>query len=303
MKIKLLLLTFCLCFITIEVVAQAVQVRTERDVQGDILFNAEAQELGSYTLALELSDVKGYKSFSGPNLRFILSSGYEDSFFRLEKEDRGPYSYKYKYRSYLGRYNAKPDVDYPYILPTLLGDGIKVDALVIGKKALSNNPKDNKVGGFTFYYPNGQDTVHAIRSGKVVMIKEGNPEMYIQENKDKKVVYDSKHSHRGLWIEHNDGTIAQYTCLSRGSSLVQMNDRVLVGQPIIAFKSGENQSLLALIVSYLDRDLERVYLSPIFCTSQGLINLNFREKYISTYSPDIIKKELSKKEKKRKSWD
>ena len=118
MKIKLLFLIFCFTFITIEVVAQyAVTVRTEQDEQGDILFSAETEELGSYTLALNLSEVKGYKSFSGSNSRFMLSSGSSYAFFRLKKEDRGPYSYRYRYRYYLGRYDAKPELDYPYILP------------------------------------------------------------------------------------------------------------------------------------------------------------------------------------------
>lgn len=296
MKIKLLLLTFCLCFITIEVVAQAVQVRTERDVQGDILFNAEAQELGSYTLALELSDVKGYKSFSGPNPRFILSSGKKYSFLRLKKEDKGPYSYRYKYRYYLGRYDAKPEFDYPYILPIEEGQKVRV-GLVRNIGIMLNKEVNDSVLGFSFKFPNEIDTVHAIRSGYVVRIDDRERDKKLSENGN--MIYDSP-SRCDIYVEHKDGTLARYTIQEGGEALLSLGDRVLAGKAIGVFSGSEIKTRgVSISLYYLNSDLENIIFLPKFYMDGQVIDIESRKEYESARMDDIIKKELSKKEKKK----
>lgn len=295
---KLRLLLFAALFIAYAIQGFS-QVKVEtQDVGNDVIFNATSNEYGTYTLVLTLTTT-GYKSPLGTRAVIGLSQGYNSSIYRLEREEGQSASYRYNYRFYKGKYHAKPVKEYPYLLPAKAGTDLRISKLTNLNHTIGKTDKRNdSILGLVFNYKD-VDTIYAIRSGYVTKI-EGRERDRIKSEQGGQVIYD-KPSRSKIEIEHKDGTMVRYICLTAGKSLLEPGDRVIAGQPIAVFIQEEKRPSLGIGFSYLDRDFKYKTIIPQFYTSEGLKNLEFNKQYQSATTKDIIEKELTKKEKKARN--
>lgn len=110
-------------------------------------------------------------------------------------------------------------------------------------------------------------------------------------------MYD-RSSRNIITIEHGDGTIVRYTCITSAQTLVKLGDRIIAGQPLAVLGQEKDFPQIGISISYLTKELKHKIIMPMFYTEKGLSELNFDEEYHSTSTRDIIEKELTKKEKK-----
>jgi len=116
-------------------------------------------------------------------------------------------------------------------------------------------------------------------------------------------------------IEHEDGTLARYNVLKKGSIKVVPGQTVYAHTPIAiagTYNLGRN-SQVSFTVCYLSEDnLDNSgrqtmktkknyysYIDPIFHTTDGDVRLKSNQTYTADLNNEIITKELSKKEKKK----
>lgn len=290
-----------LCFVillcVVQSYAQNQKVRvTTQNVNGNIVFDASVDGLGSHTLVLEFTELQGYDSPHG-NIKFInLTSKSNSAIYTLKKnESSSSYSYRYTYRYNLGSIKNKQDEKYPYLLPGKEGDELRTSKVRNIEHRLGKAHSDS-VLGVSFVYQNEIDTVFAMRSGYVVDVVDS--ERKRKTVNDAYLTYD-KPSQNVTIVEHKDGTLAYYTCVTDGVNLLKPGDRVVAGQPIAVLKRAQEANRLVVKICYLGQDLKHVHIRPYFYTDMGVKQLEYNEKYKSCINQDLIVKELSKKEKKK----
>lgn len=269
------------------------QIRVTPYTRGnDVIFDAESEMYGSHTLVLKFS-LQGYRYPAGGEAIIPVQRGHNSSVYKLMGEESSSRSYNYKYRYYRGRYNCRPKLDYPYLLPVATGKELGVTRLNNLDELFGKADVDS-ILGLSFYYE-GLDTIRAIRSGQVVQV-----DYKKQGSKEAKgsLVYN-RGSSDIVFVEHDDGTIVRYICITATDVLVEPGDRIIVGQPLAVFtKEGERQGL-GIHLYYLGKDFSNKRIIPKFYTEQGLSELNFKQRYKSVSTKEILEKELTKKEKKK----
>ncbi|MFT4221906.1 M23 family metallopeptidase [Dysgonomonas sp.] len=259
----------------------------------DVIFDANSKKYGTYTLVLEFTELRGYKSSIG-NPKSIIKHGSNSSIYRLTYEgNSSTYYYRYSYTYYRGKYNSKTDINYPYLLPAATGKSLGIAQFENIKHNFGKNNTDS-ILGIVFNYRK-IDTICAIRSGQVVEIKYSTKQ---RNNSEQGFVYYDKLSQNIITIEHADGSIARYVCISAVSVLPKEGDRIIAGQPIAIFTNEEEQNRMGLHLFYLDKNLKNQVIKPKFYTEEGLIQPEFGKRYKSISTREIIEKELTKKEKK-----
>lgn len=100
-------------------------------------------------------------------------------------------------------------------------------------------------------------------------------------------------------VEHKDGTMVHYVCITDGVNLLNLGDRVIAGQPIAVFETKDDLNRLGIKLHYLSRDLTYIHILPNFYTDEGMIELEYNAKYRSCVDRDLLIRELTKKEKKK----
>jgi hypothetical protein len=152
----------------------------------------------------------------------------------------------------------------------------------------------DKILGVTFDYA-GTDTVYAVRSGQVVRIQNSTRDRIKPEAG---VVYYDEPSQSVREVEHKDGTIARYVCITPAESLPELGDRVIAGQPIAVFTQKEEIQRVGIHVLRLGKDFEYEVIMPQFYTGSGLVHPEPGKEYTGASTKEIVEKELTKKEKK-----
>lgn len=270
-----------------------IKVESRYEANNDAVFDVESDQQGTYTLVLTFTESKGYRLPAGNKVMISVTPGARRSVYRLKYEgDNSPY-YRYTYTYYLGRYSAKPNMDYPYILPITAGKSLNITRLEDISIRLGKATTDS-ILGVVFNY-SGIDTVCAMRSGTVVNIWHSQRD---KKNPEDGFVYYEGPSVNLITIEHADGSIIRYMCITPVKVLPKEGDRIIAGQPIAVFTKEEGRNRMGIQLYHLTRDLKKKIIIPKFHTEEGLIQLDFGKKYQSIATKEIIEKELTKKEKK-----
>ena len=287
---KLLLLFILLATLYIQTSAQ-IEI-TSRSTDKGVVFDAYLEEYGTHTLVLKFTELEGYIN-AMRNLKVVIESGRNNSIYRLENDAGASTRFRYIYTYYRGKYNSKPDIDYPYLFPAATGKTLGIARFEHINTKLGKADADS-ILGIVFNYE-GADTVCAIRSGQVVKIDHSEKE----RDDSRGFVYYDKLSQNVVTIEHADGSIARYICITAANILPKEGERIIAGQPIAVFVKEEERNRMGLHLYHLDKDLKNQVIKAQFYTAEGFIQPDFGKRYESVSTKEIIEKELSKKEKKK----
>jgi hypothetical protein len=275
------------------------EVRNDRSVQ----LNFEKDDPGTHTVVLTFSTLI---NSSGPDRRVLTASGRSGRLETLtpsNKDQNITFSYSYSYIR--GKLKPRVNNDMVYLLPYKKGKKTKayessyVNAMYFG----NTTPDDWKAYHF---YTDAEDTVTAIRKGIVVDIKN----MY-ETASPGEVAYKS--SLNEMTIEHPDGTLATYRGFKKGSFMVEVGQTVLPGTALginskYSSTRGYNISLIIIYLKSADLEGSRNktlattkslygFVTPHFCTAQDpSLVLTSGQEYASADIPEIMKKELTKRE-------
>ena len=280
-------------------------LRTERnqDNSVDVFYSKDVP--GSYCIYLNF---KSYENTLTPERKFVVDN-FEGKLFTLRpinKEQNIQYSYNYTYKR--GIPNPKLDSTFVYLLPFKNNCSVKVWYLTnLGSKYLhQEEPKNWKAFQFIC---NKTDTICSARKGIVVSVVDD-----YSTDTTQLVSYSS--SRNMILIEHKDGTYARYEGFDREKIYVKPGDLVLPNQPLGGLsqydKSGTYQ--LRFSVDYLiepkvdnssdnsdkKRKIDYNYINPYFQTTDGLLRLAQSKKYTTQITEDVIIKELSARELKKR---
>jgi murein DD-endopeptidase MepM/ murein hydrolase activator NlpD len=282
MKKHFLLLVLLVVF-TVQGYAQ-ITVTTRKENK-DIVFDAMSNQYGSYTLVLRFAESSGLIN----EAIAVVKPGQNNSVYRVSRESVPRYSCRY----YPGRYNAKPDANFPYLLPVKNGEKVKTSPFG-NLKELRDQPTTDSILGIVFNYA-GTDTVYAMRSGQIVRTADKirdieKPEAGVR-------IYD-KPSRSIVEVEHQDGTIVRYVCITSGEILLKPGDRIIAGQPIAVFTQENKTQQVGIGIFYLEKKMKRKLVMPKFYTDSGVIQLEFGKEYVGASTKEIVGKELTKNEKK-----
>ena len=290
--------------------SQTKKVVYERNDDKSVTFSYTSDIPGSVYVILKFSQLINATS------RVVKETikGYGGQLVTLQPDNsKSSIGFSYSYRTLRGNVDAKPDTAFKYVLPFKNNRSVKVrDLSYLGKRFGDSEPKNWR--SFQFLaQPN--DTVYAIRKGLVVSITDN-----AKADSDKRKEYGYRNKSNRMIIEHEDGTLASYSVLKKGSFMVNIGDTVYPSAPLAiagSYDKKEN-SQLRLSIYYLDdivKDLDfdekskerfgsrthiYAYVNPMFLVNENnFLNLEKNETYKAICSDDIIEEEMSKREKKR----
>ncbi|RZK41724.1 MAG: hypothetical protein EOO90_10250 [Pedobacter sp.] len=297
-----LAISLFLSYQTMAAQERAVTLEVETQSNKNVDFNFRKTDPGNYTVAISFTNLTNSSSRG----TLFNANGYNGRLLSLvptNKEQGIGYSYSYTWIR--GKLKPKYDANFIYLLP--YKDEVKVEAIdskFLGATYFGDTtPEDWKALRF---YTSEQDTVTAIRKGIVVDIKD----LY-QSVDDSGVSYTSKTNE--LTIEHEDGTIATYRGFKKGSFTVKLGETVFPSTSLgLNSRYDANGKFnISVIITYLKSSdfanrstvtrSKSMYgfINPHFMTADSADELLVSQKiYMAASSPEIIKKEMTKKELK-----
>jgi len=271
-----------------------------------IEINATLLKPGSYSALIVLLD---QENMSEPEtqLRVIKNSG---PVLRIYPTDpKKNIGCKLRTAYIAGYEPRKPDTAFVYRLPYTMYRSQPVKATYsrnVNQRFFNQNRSLNWAS-LHFHLEKG-DTVFAVRKGEVVQINDG----FDPRDEKGNVSYSSNRN--SIRIEQGDGTICNYSVLEKGSFMVSEGDIVYPGTPLgLCGKQNANQEdyQLKLSIHYpvlnpeydpdsKDSPFLYYYYNPVFATDRGNIKLVPTEEYKAVSSQELIQKEMTKKEIKKK---
>ena len=283
-----------------------IQLTADFNEAGDLVVKAEKRRLGTYSAAIDFQNVQNltvpsrYRvaiRSSGP-LIVLKSRGYSQSTHC-----------GWKSVFVLGDRSAKPDTSFIYRLPFSPARGATEVRFAQEDKSLFFHTAPPKNWAAFCFFLNRGDTVYAIRKGLVVEIKEQGT----SETGKPGVVYTSDHNY--VQVEHADGTIATYNVLEPGSVCVKLGDTVYPDTPLALVGSFDGtQYRVALTLHYItdrifakgnaysyEHAFESVFINPVFATADGNRMLVSQNRYTAVVAPELITKEMTKREMKART--
>ncbi|MBB6129352.1 hypothetical protein [Mucilaginibacter lappiensis] len=269
-------------------------INTDKSV--DLSF--EKPDPGTYTVILKFNTLT---NSDGQQEQTFNIKGYSGRFLTLRpqnKEQGIGFSYRYSYIR--GRLNPKYNADFVYLLPCKRGSKVTAtETIWVGTKYFGKtSPEDWKA--YRFYTKN-EDTVTAIRKGVVVEIQDS-------YDTEKMNGVEFTNNANKIVIEHQDGTLATYTDFKKGSIMVKVGQTIFpeTALGINSRANGNGRFNISLSIIYLKlKDFESTrslygFVTPHFDTSDSGDTLLITQKeYTAADTPEIIGKELSKKEFKK----
>ncbi|QJD96717.1 M23 family metallopeptidase [Mucilaginibacter robiniae] len=301
-------LAFLSALISLKSIAQESTLKISYKVNDNrsVDFTYNKTDLGTFTVVLNFSNLSNTLTSSGEQTLNV--KGYSGNLFTLtpSNKDQGiGFSYNYSYIR--GKLKPKYDTDFIYLLPFKGGTHVQafesnfVNAMYFG----NTTPDDWK---FYRFNTNHEDTVTAVRKGMVVSVKD------IYESNEK-VDLAYKSTLNEVVIEHADGTLATYQGFKKGSIVVREGQIVYPGTllGIDSKYSVNGQYNIALCITYLksadfesnrNKTLQTTkslygFVTPKFYTNENAnLVLVPQQYYTAGSTPEILKKELTKKELK-----
>lgn len=282
----------------------SIEIKSEMKDDRSVDFLFEKRDVGSFYLNLTFNRLENASptSFKGT---ITSSQGKLLTVKPLNPDRSVGYSYKYTYIR--GQLNPKIDTGFVYLLPVSKGKTVKaLNHFNINAKYFGSVESKNWKS-FQFDVESG-DTVFSARKGLVVEVKDG-----IDPNPSVNVSYNSDSN--SILIEHEDGTLASYSVLKKGSLLVKPGQVVFPHTPLALAGTYdvESNSQIRFYVYYLTEDnLEKsdrttlaskknfyAFVNPLFFTLDGGVYLKSQQNYCADFKEEHITKELNKREKKK----
>lgn len=293
------LLCICLFCFTILTNAQEKELQIITKTNGDrsVSFTAEKRSPGTYTIVMNFKDLTNVASVGNATYKVKYLN---DNFLTLNPSDKTKgIGYGYSYSYIRGELKPKFNPLFLYALPYGRGKKVRAvessffNATYFG----STTPEDWKAYRF---YTEQADTVTSIRKGMVVSVSD----LYDEDNKD--VTYTSKVN--TVIIEHADGSLATYKGFKKGI-FVKEGQTVFPGTELGVNNMMNDRYGISLMLTYLksvdfeankkSKDSKSLYgfVTPYFCTEENLNGVLTNQKYYtSVINPEIVQKEMSKKE-------
>jgi len=280
--------------------AEEIQVTHKVNSDNSVDFFYTKVVPGSYTISIKFNRLDNGRN--GNFQRVIKGkSGRLFSISAIDKNKIIQFNYVFSYVR--GDMNAKIDREFAYLLPFKDESSISVREMTY----LWNNytdakiPKDWKAYLFETAFI---DTIYAARKGIVIEVIDN---FSIDHDK----LFASNHNR--ILIEHADGTVASYENSIKNGALVKLGDIVFANSPIAVFRNSKIESRLAFKLYYLKNPnffskvvetiatRKEMYgtITPLFLTTDGLVELKENIEYTVVVKSENIKAEMTRKEKKR----
>lgn len=281
----------------------ALKLTSKRNDDKSVELYFEKDDPGTMTVNLK------FKSLSNSSVptNICRAEGYSGTLLTLRpmNKDNG-IDLSYSYRYIRGRLMPKIDKTFVYALPFKAGTELHAgEAGFLNAKYFGNTtPDDWKVYHF---YTTDQQEVVASRKGVVVEINDRHEDAVLEDKE-----YSS--STNSIMIEHKDGSLLKYDGLSKDNMKVKLGDVVFPGQVIGKnVKRGKYGYFVSFMLMYLkSADLDANegknitnstsfygFITPLFDVGTEAVVLTKDAKYTASISPDLITKEMIKKEIKK----
>lgn len=296
-----LLLSSCLYTLSLNAQERELTVSSKTNPDKSVTLTAEKTSPGTYTIVLNFKELSNTNSIGEPVYKVKYSN---DNFLTLtpSNKDQGiGYSYSYSYIR--GELKPKYNKEFVYVLPYAKGKKTRateagfLNASYFG----STTPNDWK----SYHFLTEQaDTVTAVRKGLVVNVGD----VYDTDNKE--VKYTSKVN--TVIIEHTDGTLATYRGFKKGI-FVKEGQTVFPGTALGINSITNGRYGISLMITYLKSvDFESRknvslkesksfygFITPYFYTAENANGiLTNQQYYTANLTPEIVQKEMTKKELK-----
>lgn len=267
--------------------------------------SAEKHTTGSYTILLVFTERLNTRQ--PPTFKTVMRGNTQKLLTVPPIQPDQPVRCYYRYHYIRGYRSPKLDSTFVYRLPysTARENPVRVRSLYnLHERHFEGKP----VRGWSswqFLLDEG-DTVFAMRKGIVVEVHDG--ETPAQAGLQS--TYRSKAN--SVLVEHPDGTLCSYSVLANGTIPVREGDVVFPGTPIAQagtyYEGGERQ--VRIYVYFPDDNpafkpnasasdvsaFEWVYYNPWFATSEGVRQLVDLGRYEAVSSPELVQREMTKKE-------
>jgi len=282
-----------------------ITLNSHRNKDNSVDIEYSKNKSGSYCLYLNFTD---YENTLTPQRKFVVKDtrGFLLKLSPITRNKSVRYSYTYMYRR--GIPNSKVDTSFVYLLPFKSNTSVEVRYLNNLNAKYFDKEEPETWKAFQFI-SNRPDTVCSVRKGTVVNVVDN-------YSIDTTHAYSFSSKRNMIMIEHLDGTFARYQGLDGKNIFVKEGDEVLPNQSLgtlIQYDKNEIYQLRFAIDYLTEKPMEEdaktgkfsyEYLDPYFQTTEGILKLKPRKKFIAKIPKEIIIKELSKKEiKKRKKTE
>jgi len=273
------------------------EVKTKINTDRSVNFSAERRSPGTYTLVLNFRELNNASSVGNPVFKVRYNTNNFLTLTPINKDQNIGYSYSYSYIR--GELNPKYNPLFLYTIPYANGRKVRVaeSSFVNATYFGSTTPEDWKSYHF---YTEKADTVMGVRKGIVVSISD----LYDEDNKD--VRYTSKVN--TVIVEHADGSLATYRGFKKGI-FVKEGQTIFPGTAIGINSITNDRYSISLMLTYLKsvdfesrknvKESRSLYgfITPYFSTIENLNGvLSTQKYYTAVVTPEIVQKEMTKKE-------
>lgn len=277
-----------------------VELTVTRNDDGEPTFYAFNNTNIPYTITVDITQYQNTLPPS-PNPFVATVRPGRKRLFQLRKRGGGSGGIGYRYSSNysIGCHDEQPDTDIPYLLPVKQGTTTKLLGIgYLGNMIGEETPENFNVAGFR---AEGGDTVYATRKGVAGRIT----------NKYESPIPEKYFTSQVNYIDiiHEDCTFGRYSMLKKDGFLISEGEKVYPGDPVAIVsprKGGPAHVRFLLMTRNPDYDPENEdssfwqYIQPRFHTSgkaDGVLKPG--DEVISIHPGQIIKKEMSRREKRR----
>lgn len=282
----------------------SLDVRNEIKEDKSVDFFFEKYDFGSFFLNLTFNQLENASpvSFKG----ILVSTKGKLLNIRPINPDRS-IGFSYRYTFIRGQLNPEFDAGFVYLLPVSKGKTVKVQHHINLNARYFGSVEPKNWISFQFNVDAG-DTVFSARKGLVVEVKDG-----FDPDPSSSVSFSSKSNF--ILIEHDDGTLARYDVLKKGSRMVMSGQTVYPHTPLAlagTYDEESNTQIRFLVYYLIEENLEKpemsglasrknfyAFINPVFHTGKGDSCLKAQQNYTADYNYEHITKELGKREKKK----
>lgn len=312
--VKNLKVLLCIIFVLLisYVQAQSSGIKFVRNEDKSVTFSYFKKNPGSLFVVLKLTELEN--TIQGVVKTSVYGHGGKlVTLHPTYKDKQIGFSYSPKtIKTFLGDIDAKPDLEFKYILP--LRNVRNVGVIDLDYK-FKKEPNPTYTGRVWYEFeakPN--DTVFAVRKGIVVSLKNGKRLINLKKPRARKELST-------IVVEHEDGTLSRYKFLMLDELKVGVGDVVYPSSPlgVVSVMGKEQNGELHLSISHLSEDVKDMdffnnkyenqnviydlynYLNVFFyVNSDEVLKLEKGKSYIAFCNEAIIEFEMSNKEKKHR---
>ena len=272
---------------------QPVKITTEKNDQSTVTFWCENTSNIVYSVKIKFSQLGDYINTNGEYISEVRP-GRSRILELKPKVNPTNLSYSFNYYYSKGKYSAKPDSNFIYLLPIAANKQVEIYPINYIGNMVGKENKTFFMQGFRF---SQNDTLCAVRSGTVSEINTSGVVSSGYYNANRNFIE----------IEQRDGSVATYVILDELIPIIKVGEKIMAGQAIGFLQAVDNKPKVNLRIDYLEGSmLEKeqavpyINIKPKFLTENGIQVLGIKQNYKSIHSEEIITKEMSKKELKKR---